>query len=181
MKHRTTTLPPMTRAGNSGAVRLWDTAPAPEAAAVLAACCASRRWVARMVDGRPYGDLAALRRAARDAVLALDWPDVEEALAAHPRIGERLEGDDREAAWSRQEQRGTDGASARSRDDLRAGNVEYERRFGHVYLVCASGRSAEDLLADLRSRLAHDPATERDVVRRELAAIVALRLAKALA
>jgi 2-oxo-4-hydroxy-4-carboxy-5-ureidoimidazoline decarboxylase len=134
-----------------------------------------------MVDGRPYGDLTALQAAAREAVLALDWPDVEEALMAHPRIGERAEGDDREAAWSRQEQGGTDTASARTRAALLAGNVEYERRFGHVYLVCATGRSADDMLADLQTRLANDPAAERDVVRRELAAIVGLRLAKALA
>jgi 2-oxo-4-hydroxy-4-carboxy-5-ureidoimidazoline decarboxylase len=174
----------MTRADHSapaGTVQHWNAAPAPQAAAVLQACCASRRWVARMVDGRPYGDLTALQAAGREAVLALDWPDVEEALAAHPRIGERPGGDDREAAWSRQEQRDAGSASLRTRNALHAGNVEYERRFGHVYLVCATGRSADDMLADLQTRLANDPAGERDVVRRELAAIVGLRLAKALA
>ncbi|MCA0145357.1 2-oxo-4-hydroxy-4-carboxy-5-ureidoimidazoline decarboxylase [Blastococcus sp. LR1] len=157
-----------------------DSAPEADAAAVLRACCASDRWVAQLLAGRPYGDLARLTAVGRDAVLALPWPDVEQALAAHPRIGERAAGADREAAWSRQEQSGASAAPAGTQDALRRANVAYEERFGHVYLVCATGRTAEELLADATARLAHDPDTEHDVVRRELAAIVELRLAKAL-
>ncbi len=165
----------------SSSVEALDAAPEPDATALLRSCCASRTWVARMVAGRPHGDLPELTAAARAAVLELDWSDVEEALAAHPRIGERPQGADREAAWSRQEQSGAAGAEPGVVAEQQRRNAEYEQRFGHVYLVCATGRSAADLLADVTARLAHDPAAERDVVRRELAAIVELRLAKALA
>ncbi|NDU72846.1 2-oxo-4-hydroxy-4-carboxy-5-ureidoimidazoline decarboxylase [Actinomadura sp. DSM 109109] len=142
----------------------------------LAACCASRRWVAA-VAGRAYPDPGAVRAAARRALDELDWADVEEALAAHPRIGERAGGDAREARWSRGEQAGAAGAAADVRDALVAGNRAYEERFGHVFLIRASGRSAEEMLGALRERLGNDPAAERAAVRRELAEIVDLRLA----
>jgi 2-oxo-4-hydroxy-4-carboxy-5-ureidoimidazoline decarboxylase len=162
-------------------IDLFDRCADEQAADLLRPCCASRRWIDRMLAGRPYGTLSRLDTAARAAVLALDWPDVEEALAAHPRIGERASGPGREAAWSRSEQSGTAGAAEQTREALRAGNAAYEMRFGHVYLVRATGRTADELLADLTARLDNDPATEQHVVRRELAAIVALRLARALA
>ncbi|GGQ08877.1 2-oxo-4-hydroxy-4-carboxy-5-ureidoimidazoline decarboxylase [Actinomadura coerulea] len=143
----------------------------------LAACCASRRWIAA-VAGRPYADLAALRAASRRALDGLDWADVEEALAAHPRIGDRPARGSREARWSRGEQAGAAGAGADVQDALVAGNRAYEERFGHVFLIRASGRSALEMLAALRERLGNDPAAERDAVRRELAEIVDLRLAR---
>ncbi|WP_240810121.1 2-oxo-4-hydroxy-4-carboxy-5-ureidoimidazoline decarboxylase [Actinomadura sp. WMMA1423] len=143
----------------------------------LAACCASRRWVAA-VAGRSYADLGALRAASRRALDGLDWPDVEEALAAHPRIGDRVGGGTREARWSRGEQAGAADAAGDVQDALTAGNRAYEERFGHVFLVRASGRSATEMLGALRERLCNDPAAEREVVRRELAEIVDLRLAR---
>jgi 2-oxo-4-hydroxy-4-carboxy-5-ureidoimidazoline decarboxylase len=158
----------------------FDRSAAGEAAALLRPCCASRRWIAQVLAGRPYGSLSRLDAAARAAVLALDWPDVEEALAAHPRIGERSAGSGREAVWSRSEQSGAVGAAEQTREALRAGNLAYEERFGHVYLVCATGRTGDEMLGDLTARLQNDPATEQDVVRRELAAIVSLRLGRAL-
>ena len=84
------------------------------------------------------------------------------------------------AAWSRGEQAGAAPASEDMREALVTGNAEYERRFGHGYLVCATGRSAEELLGVLRGRLGNDPATERQVVREELAKITRLRLGKLL-
>lgn len=141
----------------------------------LAACCASRRWIAA-VSG--HDDPGALRAASKRVLDELEWPDVEEALAAHPRIGERVRGESREAGWSRGEQSGMDGAAAELREALVEGNRAYEERFGHVFLICASGRSAPEMLADLRRRLGNDVETERDAVRRELAAIVDLRLAE---
>lgn len=141
----------------------------------LAACCASRRWLAAVAGQRDPG---ALRAASKRALDELEWADVEEALAAHPRIGERRDGGAREAGWSRGEQSGMDGAAKELRDALVEGNRAYERRFGHVFLVRASGRSALEMLADLRERLGNDAGTEREVVRRELAAIVDLRLAR---
>ncbi|MGI5203558.1 2-oxo-4-hydroxy-4-carboxy-5-ureidoimidazoline decarboxylase [Spirillospora sp. CA-108201] len=143
----------------------------------LAACCASRRWIAA-VAGRPYPGLAALRAASRRALDGLEWADVEEALAAHPRIGERVGGAAPEARWSRGEQAGAAAADADVQEALIAGNRAYEERFGHVFLIRASGRSGKEMLAALRERLGNDPAAERDAVRRELAEIVDLRLAR---
>lgn len=158
-------------------VPAFDGLTPPAAAALLRPSCASTAWVEAMVTGRPYGSLdAVLVRS--DAVLAdCGWADLEQALAAHPRIGERSVGADREASWSRDEQSGTDRADA---DALRAGNVEYEQRFGHTFLICATGRTSAQLLDALRARLGNDALAEREVVRAELTAIVGLRLAKTL-
>jgi len=143
----------------------------------LLACCASPVWAAAVIEGGPYPDAAAMQRAADTALTGLDWSEIEKALAAHPRIGERTEAAGREAAWSRQEQSSATGHSA----ELAAANAEYERVFGRVFLVNATGRSAEEILANLRARLGNDEDTERAVVRQELRGIVRLRLGKALA
>ena len=157
----------------------FDRAPAADAAAELMPCCASRRWISGLVSGRPYARLDRLT-AASDALLArLDWPELESALAGHPRIGERASGDGRSDGWSRQEQAGSATAADGVRQELAAANVAYERRFGHVFLICATGLSAETMLGALRSRLRNDPVAEREVVRSELTKIVRLRLAKA--
>ncbi|MGP4093111.1 2-oxo-4-hydroxy-4-carboxy-5-ureidoimidazoline decarboxylase [Nonomuraea sp. KM90] len=146
-----------------------------EAEAGLLACCASRAFAGKVASGRPYGDLDRLLAAAGAAVLELGWDDVLEALAAHPRIGGRPGGDGREASWSRQEQAGVeDGLRA----ELAEGNRAYEERFGHVYLVCATGLTGAQMLARLRERLGNDEERERAVVRGELAAITKLRLGK---
>jgi 2-oxo-4-hydroxy-4-carboxy-5-ureidoimidazoline decarboxylase len=165
------------------AVAEFDAAPAADAAAELMPCCASRRWISGLVSGRPYARLDRLT-AASDALLArLEWSELQTALAGHPRIGERARSDGRSDGrsngWSRQEQAGTVGASDPVRQQLAAANVAYERRFGYVFLICATGLSAEAMLSALRSRLANDPVAEREVVRTELAKIVRLRLAKA--
>ncbi|HLV73123.1 MAG TPA: 2-oxo-4-hydroxy-4-carboxy-5-ureidoimidazoline decarboxylase [Vulgatibacteraceae bacterium] len=143
----------------------------------LAACCASRRWLAA-VAALPGGDLGELRRTSRRVLDELDWADIEEALAAHPRIGERAGGDGREADWSRREQSGLDGAAAALRAAFAEGNRAYEERFGHVFLIRASGRSAREMLDELLRRLGNDAGTERREVRAELAEIVDLRLLK---
>lgn len=142
--------------------------------AQLLACCASRRWAVRMDAHAPYPDTEKLLATSDTEIAGLGWRDVLEALAAHPRIGERPDGPGLEARWSRQEQAAAVGADAR----LAAANEEYERRFGHVFLVDASGRTAGDVLAELRRRLGNDEPAERREVRRELAAIVRGRLAR---
>jgi 2-oxo-4-hydroxy-4-carboxy-5-ureidoimidazoline decarboxylase len=162
------------------AVIAFDELDPARAAAVLAPCCASTRWAADLVRGRPYGDLARLAAASDAAIGGLEWPDLEEALAAHPRIGGALAGRGREAAWSAAEQQSAAGAGAAQRDQLAEANAAYEERFGHVFLIRASGRSVPEMLAALRERLGHEPAAEREVVREELRGIVALRLARAL-
>lgn len=167
----------MTDAGRAS-VAVLDGAAADEAAGLLRPSCASRRWVAELVDGRPYRSLDRLLAASDAAAATLGWADVEEALAAHPRIGERAAGASREAAWSRGEQAGAAAAAGDVQAGLAAGNAEYEARFGHVFLICAAGRSGEEMLAELRSRLGHSAAEEQQVVRRELGAIARLRLAR---
>jgi 2-oxo-4-hydroxy-4-carboxy-5-ureidoimidazoline decarboxylase len=153
----------------------FDALPAVDAAAALRECCAAPEWARRLAAGRPYGSAPALLDRA-DAVLAdLDEDQVDLALAGHPRIGERPV-----HAASVREQSGVAGAADEVRAALAAGNRAYEQRFGHVYLVCADGRPAADLLAVLRSRLDNDPATERAVLRAELAKINRIRLARLL-
>jgi OHCU decarboxylase len=142
-----------------------------EAENALQRCCGSRRWVERMLGGLPYASDAALRETAERVWWGLEPHDWLEAFAAHPRIGDRS-GDD----WSRHEQRGVRDAADATRRALEAGNRAYEARFGHIYLVCAAGRGAGDLLSDLRRRLANDPAQELRIAAGEQAKITALRL-----
>ena len=162
---------------------------ADEAEAELLTCCASRSFAREVAALRPYHDLDRLTGVAEAAVRGLEWSGVREALAAHPRIGEPSGGatdaagaghSGRESAWSRQEQSGMGAAGREVLDLLAEGNRAYEERFGHVYLVCATGLSAEEMLARLRERLGNDEETERDVVRAELGKITRLRLAKLL-
>ena len=161
-------------------VAAFDAVSEPAAIELLRPVCASTRWLQALAQGRPYRGLDAVVQRS-DAVLAeLDWPGVEEAMSAHPRIGERATGDDVEAHWSRQEQSSAAGAGDDDSTALRDGNLAYEARFGHVFLVCASGRTPRQILDALHERLDNDVDTERQVVRRELAAIVRLRLARAL-
>jgi 2-oxo-4-hydroxy-4-carboxy-5-ureidoimidazoline decarboxylase len=143
----------------------------------LLACCASPVWAAAVLSGGPYPDVDALLRAADAALAALDWSEIEKALSAHPRIGDRVAVPGLEAEWSRQEQ---SGAADGDPTELARANAEYERVFGRVFLVNATGRSSAEILANLRARLRNDEDTERAVVREELRGIVRLRLRKAL-
>jgi 2-oxo-4-hydroxy-4-carboxy-5-ureidoimidazoline decarboxylase len=149
----------------------------------LRSCCKADLWVRRVLDARPYASEDELFAASDDATQALDDAGLGQALAGHPRIGERKSthtGADRAGAWSRQEQAGVAGAEAELLAAMTAANAEYERRFGHVYLVCATGRSAAELLDVCRARLENDRETERAVVLEELAKINRLRLGKLL-
>jgi 2-oxo-4-hydroxy-4-carboxy-5-ureidoimidazoline decarboxylase len=149
----------------------------------LQSCCEAESWVQSVLAGRPYGAVAKLFAASDDATQTLDDAGLGQALAGHPRIGDRRPphaGEDRAGAWSRQEQAGVAGAEAELFAAVAAANVEYERRFGHVYLVCATGRSAAELLDICRARLDNDPETERGIVLSELAKINRLRLIKLL-
>jgi 2-oxo-4-hydroxy-4-carboxy-5-ureidoimidazoline decarboxylase len=145
--------------------------------ATLLACCDVPSWAAAVRARRPYADEHALLRVADDAARALGPEDVDRALAAHPRIGERAEGAGRSASWSRQEQSGVaDG----TRQTLLEGNRTYEDRFGRVFLICAAGLDGGQILCALRERLSHDDATEAAVVADELRKIALIRLRKAL-
>ena len=155
----------------------FNSAPADRLRPMLAACCDVPRWVDGLLAKRPYGDLAALTAVADQSLRELDDDEVDRALQAHPRIGDRPQGAGTEAAWSRKEQAGV-GEDPEVRAALAEGNREYEQRFGRVFLICATGLSAEQMLTSLRRRLTHDDATEVAVVREELRRIALLRLAK---
>jgi 2-oxo-4-hydroxy-4-carboxy-5-ureidoimidazoline decarboxylase len=135
----------------------------------MLSCCGSRAFASLMVAGRPYASPDALEAAITSAFASLTWDDILEAMAAHPRIGDRVTG------TSAAEQSGVTDAS---RAALAAGNVEYEERFGHVFLICASGLDGMQMLTALRERLSHDPESERAVAARELLKITVLRARK---
>jgi len=107
---------------------------------------------------------------------ALSWNDIVDAMNAHARIGDRA----RSTGWSAAEQSGAAAASDRVRQGLAEGNRAYEERFGHIFLICASGLSGPEMLTQLRARLENNQATERAVVRRELLKITRLRVTKLL-
>ena len=153
---------------------------ADEAEATLLDCCASPGWAAAVAAGRPYQGVDALLAAAEDAWWSQPPDEWLQAFAAHPRIGERREGADRHSRWSRAEQSGATGAEQEVRDALARCNAEYEERFGHVYLVFATGKSAAEMLALCRERLDNDPAEELRVAAGEQAKITALRLRRLL-
>ena len=157
-----------------------NTLPADRAEDQLATCCAARAWVARVVAGRPYADLDELLTASDRAIQELGPDDLAEALAAHPRIGQRVGGSSTEAAWSRQEQSGMDDADAGVRAALREGNAAYEERFDQVFLIRAAGRSPAEMLAELRRRLGNDLRTEQREVAEQLRQITRLRLERLL-
>ncbi len=149
----------------------FNAAPAGEAVAAMLSCCASRRFASAMAAGRPYPSQAAAQTAINSVFASLTWDDVLEAMSGHPRIGARVSG---------QPAAEQSGVADSSRAALAAGNARYEERFGHVFLICASGLSGEQMRAALEERLKNDPATERMVATAELRKITALRARKAL-
>jgi 2-oxo-4-hydroxy-4-carboxy-5-ureidoimidazoline decarboxylase len=153
----------------------FNSAPTDRLRPELAACCDVPRWVDAILAKRPYGDVAALTAVADQALRELDDNEVDRALRTHPRIGDRPQGASTEAGWSRKEQ---SGVNAESRQALAEGNRQYEERFGRVFLICATGLSAAQMLSSLRERLTHYDATEAAVVHEELRKIALLRLAK---
>ncbi|GAA2705184.1 2-oxo-4-hydroxy-4-carboxy-5-ureidoimidazoline decarboxylase [Actinoplanes palleronii] len=163
------------------AVETFNALPAERLTDQLLACLAAPAWGTTIAAGRPYPDRAAVVAAADAAARALTWEDVVLGLSAHPRIGERAAGASQEAAWSRVEQ----SAAAQSADDatkaaLIEANRAYEDRFGHVFLIFASGRSQAEILAAARERLGNDEAAERVIVAEELRKIAGLRLERVL-
>ena len=154
----------------------FNDGPADRAVQALRVCNAAPRFAAEIASGRPYRDVETLVSRAEEVARALPWDDVAIALAAHPRIGDRVEGSSAEAESSRREQSSVGDADAATRDALVDGNRRYEERFDHVFLIRAAGRSPEEMLAELRRRLANDPDAERAEVVEQLAQITELRV-----
>ena len=161
--------------------RRLDGAGADEARRLLATCCGSGRWVDRMLTRRPYGNRIGLLTAAREEWDALAPRDWREAFAHHPKIG------DREALAARfpathelsaRAQAGVSGAREDVLEALAEGNRRYEEKFGYIFIVCASGRSADEMLALLNARLGNDAETELRLAAAEQIKITELRLQK---
>ena len=154
---------------------------ADEARAALLACCGSTRWAAEVAALRPFWDVRQLLRIGRRVWVELGVEDRLEAFRAHPRIGESKAASDtgdEARRWAEGEQSRARDASAETLDEMARANREYEARFGFIYIVCATGRTAEEMLALLRERLSNDPEAELRVAAEEQWRITELRLKK---
>ena len=156
-----------------------DQAAPDEARRLLAQACGSSRWIDRMMARRPFGSRAALLATAQEEWDRLTENDWREAFTHHPKIGDRRALRERfpvTHALSAREQVGVDGASDAVLEALADGNRRYEERFGYIFIVCASGRTAAEMLAMLTARLGNDPTHELQIAAAEQAKITALRL-----
>ena len=157
-------------------LRDFNTRPEASAQEALCACNAAPSFAAQVAAGRPYASAEALVARAGEVSRALPWAEVQAALAAHPRIGDRPQGSSPEATASRSEQSGMTTAADSVRAAIIEGNRAYEDRFDQVFLIRAAGRSAEEMLAELERRLRNSPAQEQAEVTEQLAQITALRV-----
>ncbi|MER8011228.1 2-oxo-4-hydroxy-4-carboxy-5-ureidoimidazoline decarboxylase [Streptomyces sp. NPDC094149] len=146
----------------------------PAAHAALHEVCASTAWAKRVLAARPYTTAEDLYAAGDAAMAELTTADLEEAMAGHPPIGRPRPGD----ATSAREQRGMAGASEELRAQMLELNLAYQEKFGHVFLICATGRTAEQMRDAVAERLGNPPEREREIVRTELGKINRIRLAR---
>jgi len=145
------------------------------AARAFLRCCGSTRWAARMAAARPFHDLPDLLDRADATWTALAPEDWLEAFAAHPRIGQQTT-----SAWASQEQAGAERAASDVRARLVAANRDYEARFGYIFIVCATGRTGDEMLRALERRMENNPDDEIREAAEEQRKIARLRLAKLL-
>lgn len=142
---------------------------------LLRQCCGSSQWVAAMIARRPFGSREAVLDAADEIWSSLNGDDWREAFTHHPRIGEQTT-----SSVAAKEQSGVSNAADDVRRALAKANRDYEQRFGYIYIVCATGKSAEEMLTIAKSRLENDPDTELRVAAEEQRRITRLRLQKLL-
>ena len=157
--------------------------PEADARAELLRCCGSTAWARSMAEKRPFASESALTVAADEVWWNLSSDDWLEAFAAHPRIGNKKDVAKQHGEaqrWAAGEQRGADAANAATLQGLAAANAEYEQKFGHIYIVCATGKTADEMLALCRARLANAPHDELRVAAEEQRKITRIRLAKLL-
>jgi OHCU decarboxylase len=162
----------------------WNAASVDEALEAMIACCGARRWAQAMVARRPIRTVAELSAAADEEWARMEEADWMEAFACHPRIGGRkvahasAQSSARARRWSNQEQSSTHEAAERALAELAAGNELYEERFGFTYIVCATGKSAEEMLAILNHRLAGNRDSELREAAEQQRQITQIRLGK---
>ena len=157
--------------------------PGDEAAKELLQCCGSKRWARQMADARPYENVTELITHANETWWSLDRDDWLEAFRSHPKIGEKKAAEsvsEQSKKWSGQEQAGVNAASTETTNGLATLNHAYEQKFGFIFIICATGKTSEEMLAALRERLEHDPAEELPIAAAEQNKITELRLKKLL-
>ncbi|HEU4930993.1 MAG TPA: 2-oxo-4-hydroxy-4-carboxy-5-ureidoimidazoline decarboxylase [Pyrinomonadaceae bacterium] len=156
---------------------------AEEAAKELRQCCGSTRWTEQMSNDRPYSSFESLIMHAERVWWALTPDNWLEAFRSHPKIGEKKTSEKvspQSQQWSGQEQAGVSRASQDTVDSLAALNRAYEQKFGFIFIICATGKTSEEMLAALHERLNHDADTELRLAAAEQAKITELRLKKLL-
>lgn len=155
-----------------------------DATAAFTQCCAAQRWVERMVIDRPFESLAEILEISDRIWEECDVDDYLEAFEGHPRIGDVESLAKKYAntkAWAGGEQKGVEGADREVLERLAKGNADYEEKFGHIFIVCATGKSAAEMVALLEARMSNDPKTEVMVAAEEQNKITRIRLKKLLA
>ncbi|MFI9630657.1 2-oxo-4-hydroxy-4-carboxy-5-ureidoimidazoline decarboxylase [Streptomyces sp. NPDC052042] len=163
----------MTSSSTPGLSR-FNTLPHDEATIVLHEVCASTAWGRAILSRRPYTTAEALLSASDAATAELTAEELAEAMAGHPPIGRPKPGD----PVSTREQRGMAGASEELRAEMLELNLAYQERFGHVFLICATGATGEQLRDAVESRIGNSPEEERGHVRTELGKINRIRLTR---
>jgi 2-oxo-4-hydroxy-4-carboxy-5-ureidoimidazoline decarboxylase len=159
----------------------WNQAPSAEAAREILSCCGSTAWAARLTERRPFAQTAALLAASDEIWCSVTPADWLEAFRSHPRIGESSASalaPARSAAWSRQEQDRVTNAADDLKSALAEANRAYEEKFGYIFIVCAAGKSAVEILAILRRRMQNDKENEIREAAEEQRLITQLRLKK---
>ncbi|MFI6944001.1 2-oxo-4-hydroxy-4-carboxy-5-ureidoimidazoline decarboxylase [Streptomyces sp. NPDC050418] len=144
------------------------------ATADLHEVCSSSAWGSKVLAQRPYADADSLFTASDAAMAELTAADLEEAMAGHPPIGRPKPGD----PTSAREQRGMAGASEELKNELLELNLAYQEKFGHVFLICATGATAEFMLGQIKVRIENGAEQEREIVRTELGKINRIRLTR---
>ena len=154
---------------------------AADAAKELLQCCGSKRWATQMSSARPYENLADVISRSNELWQSLDRDDWLEAFRSHPKIGEKKAANavsEQSQHWSAQEQQGVQHAAQQTIERLAKLNVDYEKKFGFIFIVCATGKSSDEILALLEARLPNEPAAELPIAAAEQAKITELRLRK---
>jgi 2-oxo-4-hydroxy-4-carboxy-5-ureidoimidazoline decarboxylase len=172
---------PAATAPSNETLARWNALSAEAAEGEILACCGSRAWARAMVSGRPLADESAVLAASDEICASLRDADWREAFRAHPRIGEKKaeeSGSERSAAWSAQEQSSAAAADAELKALLAEGNREYERRFGRIFIVCATAKTSAEILAILKKRLQNDDRSELREAAEQQRQITQLRLRK---
>ncbi len=170
----------------NGKLARWNRLPLTDAVQEILACCGSSAWAEGMVRQRPIPDEATLLAAADETWGSLAREDWMEAFRSHPRIGGATGGESRDSrpastqssSWSKQEQENVAGAGNAVKTELAQANRDYEQRFGRIFIVCATGKSAAEILKTLRRRMGNDDDTELREAAEQQRLIMHLRLKK---